>query len=216
MSAIKLRPQHDTPENVIAAKTTSQKAPLEKLLTYLRIHKIRKFITGSVILDFGCGLHLSALRAVHSSTKKCLGIDSVFKGLPAGTSEDGIFYSGSFAEISEELEKDQARIDCVLSLACFEHLTQEELRGVLRHLDEICHSEAQIVGTVPTPKAKPVLEFLSYKLGLIDPTQIEDHKVYYNQFLLEAALATTKWRLTHYSVFQFGWNSMFVLRKKKK
>ena len=57
------------------------------------------------------------------------------------------------------------------------------------------------------------LEFLSYKLRLIDPSQIKDHEVYYNKTMLENALQGTGWKLDFYKRFQFGMNSFFQLKK---
>ena len=77
----------------------------------------------------------------------------------------------------------------------------------------ISSDDAVLLATVPTPWAKPVLEFLSYKLRLIDPSQIKDHEVYYNKTMLENALQGTGWKLDFYKRFQFGMNSFFQLKK---
>ena len=37
-------------------KINTQKAPLEKLLSYLRYKRTKKFIKNKKVLDFGCGI----------------------------------------------------------------------------------------------------------------------------------------------------------------
>jgi hypothetical protein len=95
----------------------------------------------------------------------------------------------------------------------FEHIPPLDLVNVLHHLAKISTPDAIIVGTVPTPLARPVLEFLSFKLGLIDSSQINDHWVYYDDLWLKEILALTPWRMQSYKLFQLGLNSEFILSK---
>jgi hypothetical protein len=199
--------------HIIASKSTTQRAPLERLLTYLRTRKILPFVRGACVLDFGCGLHLRTLRAVGLRTSARYGIDSAFTKVKAHKTTDGIGVSGSFSELKSMLASDHIEIDCIVSLACFEHLDVEECQSVLRELHSVSTSRAILVGTVPTPPAKPVLEFLSYRLGLIDRSQIEDHKIYYDKAGLQHALLNTGWQMAEYKTFQFGMNSFFKLVK---
>ncbi|MCX6126889.1 MAG: class I SAM-dependent methyltransferase [Proteobacteria bacterium] len=204
-----------SPDSVISSKTTTQHAPLERLLTWFRIRKVLPYVKSkAVVLDFGCGRHLGALRALKSIASVRIGVDSCFKNLPAEESSDGILACGSFLEVEQALQLKGARVDTILSLACFEHLEQHEFQGVLKQLDALSGIDCRLVGTVPTPWAKPVLEFLSYRLHLIDPSQIEDHKVYYDRAKIEQVLVGTTWLLTEYRLFQFAMNSFFVLKKK--
>ena len=186
-------------------KSTSQKAVLERFLTYWRTSKIRPYIQGKRVLDFGCGEHLRTLRAIQPLILQGIGYDILFQGLPP-QEIDAFKIFGSLDQIEEE-------IDCVTSLACFEHIEPEFLPEILRNLFKVTSKQGKIIGTVPRPPAKPVLEFLSYKLGLIDKTQILDHKIYYDKSSLKKQIQNTGWKMTHYSTFQFGMNSFFVLEK---
>jgi hypothetical protein len=200
-------------DSLIASKTTTQFAPLERLLANLRTRKIQKYVLGKGVLDFGCGSFLRALRSIDGKAKVRYGIDAVFKSYPQIQNRDGIFVAGSFTQIRESLRANGHQIDCVISLACFEHLERIEFKGVLQELYGITEPDAVIVGTVPTPAARPVLEFLSYRLGLIDPSQIMDHKVYYDSASFSEALEATGWELVKYRKFQLGMNSFFELKK---
>jgi hypothetical protein len=55
---------------------------------------------------------------------------------------------------------------------------------------------------------------LSFKLGLIDPSQIRDHKVYYDDLWLKEILGETAWSLSFYKTFQLGLNSLVVLSRE--
>ena len=200
-------------DELIEAKYTTQSAPLERFLTYLRTRKILSFVKDMVVLDFGCGSYLRTLRSIEGLAKARYGIDSFFKDTKPIKTHDGISVAGSFSDLRQLVQSSRESIDCIISLACFEHLRQEDLRLVLLELHKVSLPEAFIVGTVPTPPAKPVLEFLSYKLGLIDSSQIEDHKVYYDKEMLIEALIGTGWELCKYRRFQFGMNSFFCFKK---
>lgn len=201
-------------DGLIASKTTTQHAPLEKFLTVLRTKKILPYVHDACVLDFGCGAHLKTLRTIGSRARARYGIDSVFKGKSAHKTADGITIAGSFSDLQTQLRANKDEISCVVSLACFEHLETHEFPSLLKELHDISRNDAVLVGTVPTPLGKPVLEFLSYKLKLIDPSQIEDHKVYYDRVTLTKALQGTGWELSEYRTFQFGMNSFFVFKKR--
>jgi SAM-dependent methyltransferase len=184
---------------------TTQDAPLERMLAHLRTRKILAHIDGARVLDFGCGAHLWTLRALGARPRSRIGFDLVFAGQPASTTADGILVVGDLGDV------EPGTIDVIVALACFEHIEPAELPGVLERLAALAASGGRIVGTVPTPPSRPVLELLSYRLGLIDRSQIEDHKVYYDRGHLAAQAARGGWTLRSYSLFQFGLNSHFEL-----
>lgn len=200
-------------ESLIESKTTTQTAPLEKILTILRTRKIIKYAVGKVVLDFGCGAHMRSLEVIGSRAQRRYGLDSFFKDEKPFTTADGVTGVGSFSDLKDVLKSNGDQITCIISLACFEHMESYELKSVLAVLHEFSSEDAVLVGTVPTPRAKPVLEFLSYKLRLIDPSQIEDHKVYYNRTMFEDVLEGTGWKISEYDLFQFGMNSFFRFTK---
>jgi SAM-dependent methyltransferase len=200
-------------EQLIESKTTTQRAPLERLLTTLRTNRIKPYIIGQNVLDFGCGAYLRTLRAVSPDGRQRIGIDSVFKNQPPHMTVDQITVVGSFSDLNGYLDSQNKKIDCIISLACFEHFETNDLRLVLKELAAVSTPNVTLIGTVPTPPAKPVLEFLSYKLGLIDRSQIEDHRVYYDKETLSDALKDTGWILVEYKTFQFGMNSFFRFSK---
>lgn len=202
-----------TQNNAVVLKNTTQKAPLERILTHLRTRKIMPYVRGAIVLDFGCGAYLHTLRTIADSAAARYGIDSLYVGTKSHKTTDGIGVAGSFDDLRDMLKVDDNKLTCILSLACFEHMEMDDCRWVLRQLHDLSDKDATLVGTVPTPPAKPVLEFLSYRLRLIDRTQIEDHKVYYDRDNFKLMLQGTGWELSDYYRFQLGMNSFFKLKK---
>ena len=97
-------------------------------------------------------------------------------------------------------------------LACFEHLEVEEFIGCLKKMSEVLDPECKIIGTVPRPPVKPILEALAF-FGFISRTLVADHKFYYDRTTLAATVARGGWKLSKYESFQFGFNSMFILER---
>jgi cyclopropane fatty-acyl-phospholipid synthase-like methyltransferase len=188
---------------------TTQKALLEKPLTWLRTRKVLPWINGKTVLDFGCGQHYSTLTSIQHLIRQGIGYDIVFRGQSAFDVAENLAIVGDLQDIAVE-------VDVVIALACFEHLEKETFLGVLSRLRSHLQADGMIVGTMPTPKSRPVLEFLSYKLGLIDKSQILDHKIYYDFHLLKETVEEIGWVVEQYRTFQFGMNSFFVLRPLRR
>jgi hypothetical protein len=161
-------------------------------------------VQGRTVLDFGCGAQAWTAREIQPL---CRRIDGVEPTVAAGM-VNGI-------QVVNHLDAVHHRdYEVVISLAVFEHLHPMDLQRVLHQLNPITVPEALIVGTVPTPMARPVLELLSYRLRLIDSSQIRDHKVYYDDLWLHEILNETPWQLKRYRTFQLGMNSFFVMQKR--
>lgn len=189
---------------ILSRANTTQHAPLERYLARQRKQQVSDYAYGRVVLDFGCGAQAWTARELRPL---CQRIDGVEPSIAPCTIE-GI-------RIVSCLEKVQdSDYNLVLALAVFEHLQPQDLRKTLNQLSTCTVPDALIVGTMPTPLARPVLEFLSYRLGLIDPSQIRDHKVYYDDLWLHEILQGTPWDLQTYRKFQLGMNSFFVLAKR--
>lgn len=183
---------------------TTQKAPLERFLAQQRTKRVRALVQGRTVLDFGCGAKAWAARELQP---RCRRIDGVEPTVASGVVH-GI-------QVVNRLEQLRHRdYEVVIALAVFEHLHPNRLQRVLHQLHAITVPEALILATVPTPLARPVLELLSYRLRLIDPSQIRDHKVYYDDLWLLEILNDTPFKLQRYCTFQLGMNSFFVLQKR--
>ena len=187
-------------------KQTTQKAPLEKLLSYFRYRRTIPFIINKKVLDFGCGISSWNAEFIGNYPRFIHGVDS---SIPAQKIKK------SSIKIFQEINQlPNVLYEVVLSMAVFEHIKPFDLIDILDQISSKTSKEAIIFGTTPTPLSRPVLEFLSFKLKMIDKSQIIDHKVYYDELWLKNILSKTSWELKKYRTFQFGLNSEFILVKK--
>lgn len=67
--------------------------------------------------------------------------------------------------------------------------------------------------TTPTPKSKPLLEFLAFRLHIINEEEILEHCHYYGKKEMENLALNLKMTLMQYQLFQLGLNSLTVLKK---
>lgn len=183
---------------------TTQEAPLERFLAQQRCKRIRTYVHGKRVLDFGCGV--KAWNAI-SIKKICLEVDGVDRSLIESGTFNGVKL---YQEIDEIQEKSY---DVIMALAVFEHIKPLQLRKVLASLHRLSHEKTIIIGTVPSRRSRRVLEFLSYKLNLIDRSQIEDHKVYYDDMWMREIVEGTGWSTKQFRSFQLGMNCFFELNK---
>ena len=65
-------------------------------------------------------------------------------------------------------------------MASFEYIDQFILIDILSELSNKTSKNFILFGTTLIPLGRPILEFLSYKLNLIDEIQIRDHEIYYD------------------------------------
>ena len=185
---------------------TSQNAPLERILSYFRYKRTIKYIKNKKVLDFGCGIKNWNYEFIGRYPKLLHGLD---RSMPSAGVNHNVF--DIFRDIQDLPFNDY---EIVLSMAVFEHIDPFILIDILNELTDRTSKNAIIFGTTPTPLARPVLEFLSYKLKLIDESQVRDHEIYYDDFWFNKILSNTNWILSYYKTFQFGLNSEFILSKK--
>ena len=186
--------------------TTTQNAPLERLLNKLRASKVKKYTLNKTVLDFGCGKNAWTTKHLFPTCKTIVGFEPSLIGFKK---EGPINIYNSLDQIKEK----RIKFEAIIALAVFEHIKPLIFRNILKELGPITTDDAVIAGTVPRPEAKPILEFLSLKMKLIDASQIRDHKVYYDELWLKEMLEGTGWRLDSYKKFQLGLNSTFVFKK---
>ncbi len=182
---------------------------LEPVLRRMRIGRVIdeiRQVPGCTLLDVGCGYNHKFLSTVEPYITHGSGIDFKVPGVTEG-----------------KIKTIQARLDDTLPFAddSFDIVT---MLAVLEHLDkpgEICEeivrvlkAGGKLVLTVPGKRAKPVLEFLSYRLGIVNRAEIEDHKKYYDlDELQELSAGVATLEIEKHAPFQFGMNNFCVLKK---
>lgn len=156
-------------------------ALLEPLLRWLRRQQvITQIPLGSEVLDVGCGKSAALLWAIAPRIKKGVGVD--FK--VANTRSSNIETRQIVLDVA--LPFADASFDVVTMLAVLEHIEYEQ--EILKEVHRVLRKDGKLILTVPSVWAQPVLEFLAYKLKIVDEAEIRDHKRYYDRSRLRKAL----------------------------
>jgi 2-polyprenyl-3-methyl-5-hydroxy-6-metoxy-1,4-benzoquinol methylase len=186
-----------------------REAVLEPILRRLRLAQvlptIRRYAQCDV-LDIGCGWENLLLRSVEPYIRSGVGID--FKVEETRSSK----LQTRRMTLDQSLPVADSSFDVVTMLAVLEHLDYPE--QMLREILRVLRPEGAIVVTVPSRAAKPVLEFLAYRLHIVSEPEIRDHKRYYVREDLAELASATGFALQHHRYFQFGMNNFAVLTPK--
>jgi len=184
-------------------------AILEPVLRRMRIRQVLPIIRqyhDCVLLDIGCGWDAKFLKSVEAYVSKAEGIDS--RAPPIHTQK----LSTRRITLTESLPYANEAFDVVTMLAVLEHLSHP--RAVITEVFRILKPGGRLVLTVPSNAAKPVLEFLAFRLGIVNAAEIRDHKCYYNKGLLHHLLANTGLMMEIHHYFQLGMNNFVVCAKQ--
>ena len=182
---------------------------MEPLLRRIRIGRVLPFIrqhTDCLLLDIGCGVNFGFLKKVEPYISRGFGIDYKV---------DEIINSKLTAirsVLDQKLPFDDNALDIVTMLAVLEHL--EKPSRIISEIERVLKHEGVLIITVPSRRAKPILEFLSYKLGVVNELEIRDHKKYYNYSDLKELFSGTGLNIDQHKYFQMGMNNFLVLKKR--
>jgi ubiquinone/menaquinone biosynthesis C-methylase UbiE len=183
---------------------------LEPLLRRMRIRRVLPYLKNHRacrLLDIGCGWEARFLKTVAPYIAAGVGID--FK---APLLREGKIRTDSM-RLTDKLPYDDASFDVVTMLAVLEHFEQPE--KMLREVQRVLHPEGRLILTIPSKAAKPVLEILSFRLGLINRAEISDHKMYYDRKTLAAILDSAGFKIMIHRCFQLGMNNFCVAGRLK-
>jgi 2-polyprenyl-3-methyl-5-hydroxy-6-metoxy-1,4-benzoquinol methylase len=179
---------------------------LEPILRFLRIRTISPYIPENAILcDVGCGVNATFLHNISHKLSRGFGFDK--KGIifsKENLSVDNV-------DIESQLPLPDASVNCVTLLAVLEHLNDSP--RVINECYRIIKPDGVIIITTPAPISKPFLEFLSYKLCIVSPEEIRDHKHYYNKNELRALLTQVGFNGIFVKSFEFGMNNLAIGHK---
>ncbi len=178
---------------------------LEPILQYLRMQKIKSHIPhNSILLDIGCDADYKFLQYFQKTIQKGIGIDIVVKDTQKGNIQL------VHADLTKKFPRLSSKVDVVTVLAVLEHLPNPE--KVLREIYKVLHKNGLLLLTVPSPKSKPILEFLA-QIGLVRKEMIDQHENYFTPQDLQSMLQKIGFTNIHVSLFQLGCNT-FVKAEK--
>jgi SAM-dependent methyltransferase len=191
----------------IKSFSINSSSPLDKLIGYLRFKKIMdKILPNSTVLDLGCGLDGFLLQKIRHKIIKGTGID---------LEVSATFHDNKIKLISHDLDKDlpleKDCFDFVISLASIEHLNCPN--NMLKEIYRVLKPNGILLLTTPTTYAKPVLEFMAFKLNIINKNEIIDHKKYFTKKELETLCKNIGFSQYKYKYFQAFMNGFLFAKK---
>jgi len=181
---------------------------LEKILWFWRLKKISKHLpTNPIIADLGCGFNCLALQKLTPKIHTGVGVD-----LKVASFKNGKIQSVE-ANLNKNLPLKNNFFDVVITLAVIEHLNNP--LNFCREIYRILKPGGCVILTTPTPRAKPILEFLAFKLKIISAREIADHKNYFSpkdiiQLFQKVGFTKKNMRV---KTFQLGCNLFFTAKK---
>lgn len=182
----------------------------EKFLGYLRYLKIKKYIQeieSPVCADIGCGFNGRFLFSIADKIGYGYGFD-----LRANNRKSGNIEIINNSSLDGRIPLADGTVDRVFLLAVLEHLDENAV--IIDESFRILKPGGKIILTTPTTIAKPVLEFLSYRLHLISEESIREHKHYYTKSELQNILRRHNCECEVYKRFQICFNQLLVGKKK--
>lgn len=181
---------------------------LEPILRYMRIKKVLPVIMNikkPILLDVGCGWEAKFLQNIEPYVEEAIGID--FKAPNLNTKKIKTIKQ----TITDKLPFDDSRFNIVTMLAVLEHIEQPLLMA--KEINRILVGGGYVIITVPSRISKSILEFLSYRLNIVNSEEIRDHKHYYNKKYIEDLFLPCGFKIIKHEYFQFGMNNFCILRK---
>ncbi|WP_417909829.1 class I SAM-dependent methyltransferase [Candidatus Electronema sp. PJ] len=182
---------------------------LEPILRRMRIGRVVdevKSIQNCCLLDIGCGFNHRFLSFVEPYIEYGIGID--FKVHEVSYKK----ISTKKMTLDETLPFKECAFNAVTMLAVLEHI--DKPRQIISEVYRVLKPEGKFILTVPGKLAKPVLEFLAFKVGVVNKNEIEDHKKYYDLYELEQLVSNIYgFEIVKHKHFQFGMNNFCVIKK---
>lgn len=174
---------------------------LDQLIADIRYRKIDRYVPESgIVCDIGCGRNAAFLKRHAKKIKKGYGFDfriqdSIVDNIETYNNKGMVHFP-----IADNT------CDTVFMIALLEHL--DNPLSMLQEIHRILNRNGKLVLTTPTRLAKPILEFMAFKLHIINEEEILEHKHYYTKTEILDLLKQAGFSNCHYKKFCFGVNSL--------
>ena len=189
-------------------KVTNEWNRLDNIIASIRYGKVKKYIPkDGIIVDIGCGQKGDFLMRSKKKIRKGYGIDLKIDSKTI----DNIEFINNVEMKKFPIKKES--IDVVFLNAVLEHL--HDPRKILKDCLKLLKPNGLIVLTTPAPCSKLLLEFMAYKLHIINELEIQDHVHYYSKKDIKKLVKklSNKAKLIKYRKFELGLNSIIVIKK---
>lgn len=184
---------------------------IDKLISSYRLLVALRYVEKEdVILDLGCGYQHYLLRCTNQKFKFGYGLDYEVPDIK----KDNIILKNYKYEGRLPLEDNY--FDKIFLLAVLEHVEEENVPKLFSEFSRILKDNGSVIVTTPTPKSQKILEIIALKLKLVAAEEVVDHKHYYVHDEIFKLAKTNGLGVADYKLFQFGLNSLYILRKQGK
>jgi len=181
---------------------------LDKFLANYRLSMVtRQIKQHDTVLDFGCGVQHYLLSRFKHKFSLGFGLDYDIKDCQ----EENITLINY--KYQGKLPLKDNFFDKIFLLAVLEHIETKDVGVLFSEFSRILKNKGCIIITTPTPRCKPILEFIAFKLRLVAKEEVTDHKHYYILKEINDLAASSGLKVVSYKLFQFGLNSLYILEK---
>jgi SAM-dependent methyltransferase len=188
----------------MASSLADRRTLLDNIIQFSRFRQVDSLIPdGCLLTDLGCG-DGSFLRRIRDRVTAAYGIDMNVDH--AHGSDKLKFLCGN---LDEEIPLKTWSSDVVTALALIQHLSTPG--QFVDEIHRILKPGGCCILTTPSTCARPLLEFLAYKLKVISEKDVRDNKNYFTKSQLSQLFSAFK--SVSISPFQFGLNNLIVAVK---
>jgi 2-polyprenyl-3-methyl-5-hydroxy-6-metoxy-1,4-benzoquinol methylase len=182
---------------------------LDKIISFIRNYELLKDkrLNGKSIIDFGCGSDFQAISKRYAETYKAVLIDLYGDDFTKNKIKF-INYNNNFNKIDIQLKNE--KFDIIILAAVIEHLDNPE--AIIKYLKKFLNKNGYFLLTAPSIYSKTILEFMSFKLNLINADLVREHKKYYNKDEYIKLAKKTESNLINFKYFLFGMNTIAILK----
>lgn len=187
---------------------TKEYTLFDKFLSNYRLNAAARYIKqNDVVLDLGCGVQHYLLTRFRNKFKLGFGLDYDIKD----------YQDGNLTFINHKYEGNlplkDSFLDKVFLIAVLEHIETKDVGALFLEFSRILKENGRIIITTPTPFCKSILEFIAFKLKLVAPEEVTDHKHYYIKREIRDLATACGLKVIRAKLFQLGLNSLYVLEK---
>jgi 2-polyprenyl-3-methyl-5-hydroxy-6-metoxy-1,4-benzoquinol methylase len=182
---------------------------LDKLISFIRNYELlkNKRIIGKKIIDFGCGSNFQNITKKYSKASRAVLIDLYGDDFIKNNIKF-INYNKDLNKIDIELKNE--KFDIIILAAVIEHLDNPAV--IIKFLKKFLNKSGYFLLTAPSIYSKPILEFMAFKLHLINEDLVREHKRYYNKDQYINLAKETESNLINFKFFLLGMNTIAILK----